>query len=90
MDSQPGNDQSDYSIPQVDVICLMTLTIRMAFSDVKIQLAINNAASRARFTSLSPEQRDSITRLVSGNDVYFPLPITAGKICLLYVTFTSI
>ena len=60
-----GNDQSDCSIPWVHVICHMTVTIKMAYTDVEIQLVIDNAASRARVVSLSPEQRDSITRIVS-------------------------
>ena len=41
-DSQSRNDQSDYSISQVDVICLMTVTIRMTFSDVNTLPVENN------------------------------------------------
>ena len=41
-------------------ICHMTVTIKMVYTDVEIQLAIDNVASRACFASLLHEQRDSI------------------------------
>ena len=42
----------------------------MVYTDVEIQLAIDNMYSQAGFASLSPKQRDSITRFVSGNAVF--------------------
>ena len=52
------------------VICHnMTVTMKVAYTAVEIQLVIDNVASWAGVASLSPEQRDSITRIVSENAV---------------------
>ena len=43
---------------------------KMVYTDVEIQLAIDNTYSQAEFASLSPKQRDSVTRFVSGSAVF--------------------
>ena len=43
---------------------------KMVYTEVEIQLAIDNAASWASFASLLHEQRDSIIKFVSRNAVF--------------------